>query len=192
MTLIGTLPGRKPATLALRAVCCRRLLTSVSMRSTGTPTVMRRSRAEVLSTETCMGIPRCTDIGRPFTGPESRACILEGQFAEVTLDASGKREGAKRWCGRRDSNSHALRRWNLNPVCLPIPPRPRGKAFKQKRQAFDLAPFKYVVDDGDRTHDNRSHNPVLYQLSYAHHIAFTCAKAAKWHARQDSNLRPSA
>ena len=29
------------------------------------------------------------------------------------------------WCGRRDSNSHALRRWNLNPVCLPIPPRPR-------------------------------------------------------------------
>ena len=25
------------------------------------------------------------------------------------------------------------------------------------------------MDDGDRTHDNRSHNPVLYQLSYAHH-----------------------
>ncbi len=43
-----------------------------------------------------------------------------------------------------------------------------------------LAPFEYGVDDGDRTHDNRSHNPVLYQLSYAHHIALllTCAKAA--------------
>ena len=26
------------------------------------------------------------------------------------------------WCERRDSNSHALRRWNLNPVRLPIPP----------------------------------------------------------------------
>ncbi len=25
------------------------------------------------------------------------------------------------------------------------------------------------VDDGDRTHDHRSHNPVLYQLSYVHH-----------------------
>lgn len=25
------------------------------------------------------------------------------------------------------------------------------------------------VSDGDRTHDHRSHNPVLYQLSYAHH-----------------------
>ncbi len=25
------------------------------------------------------------------------------------------------------------------------------------------------VDDGARTHDRRNHNPVLYQLSYAHH-----------------------
>ena len=28
---------------------------------------------------------------------------------------------------------------------------------------------RFGVDDGDRTHDIRSHNPVLYQLSYAHH-----------------------
>lgn len=26
------------------------------------------------------------------------------------------------------------------------------------------------VSDGTRTHDNRDHNPGLYQLSYAHHI----------------------
>ena len=26
------------------------------------------------------------------------------------------------------------------------------------------------VDDGDRTHDHRNHNPGLYQLSYAHHF----------------------
>jgi hypothetical protein len=25
------------------------------------------------------------------------------------------------------------------------------------------------VSDGGRTRDNRDHNPVLYQLSYAHH-----------------------
>ena len=31
--------------------------------------------------------------------------------------------------------------------------------------------FEYGVDEGDRTLDNGSHNPVLYQLSYAHHIA---------------------
>ena len=35
------------------------------------------------------------------------------------------------WCGRRDSNSHTLRRWNLNPVCLPIPPHPHS-IFKAK------------------------------------------------------------
>ena len=42
-----------------------------------------------------------------------------------------------------------------------------------KTPGFNLALSEYGVDDGDRTHDNRSHNPVLYQLSYAHHIAFT-------------------
>src|SRR5690606_40502786 len=29
------------------------------------------------------------------------------------------------WWGRRDSNSHTSRRWNLNPVRLPISPRPQ-------------------------------------------------------------------
>ena len=28
---------------------------------------------------------------------------------------------------------------------------------------------KSGVDDGTRTHDDRDHNPGLYQLSYAHH-----------------------
>ena len=31
----------------------------------------------------------------------------------------------KTWCGKQDSNLHTLRRWNLNPVRLPIPPFPR-------------------------------------------------------------------
>ena len=30
----------------------------------------------------------------------------------------------KTWCGRRDLNSHTLRRQNLNLVRLPIPPLP--------------------------------------------------------------------
>ena len=29
------------------------------------------------------------------------------------------------------------------------------------------------MNDGTRTHDNRDHNPGLYQLSYAHHIIRT-------------------
>ncbi|VXC73310.1 conserved hypothetical protein [Pseudomonas sp. 9Ag] len=60
-----------------------------------------------------------------------------------------------------------MRRQNLNLVCLPISPRPQTS--KRKRQAVPGVP-EYGVDDGVRTHDRRSHNPVLYQLSYAHHI----------------------
>ncbi len=50
------------------------------------------------------------------------------------------------------------------------------------------------VDDGTRTHDDRDHNPGLYQLSYVHHRSaghFT-PNSGNWRARQDSNLQPSA
>ncbi len=30
------------------------------------------------------------------------------------------------------------------------------------------------VDDGARTHDDRNHNPGLYQLSYVHHCKNDC------------------
>ena len=52
------------------------------------------------------------------------------------------------WWGRRDSNSHTSRRWNLNPVRLPISPRPQwlcilqrsfpaDKPFIRKKHSFD-------------------------------------------------------
>ncbi len=43
------------------------------------------------------------------------------------------------------------------------------------------------VADGTRTHDNRNHNPGLYQLSYSHR-----KRPEIWPARPDSNQRPSA
>ncbi len=68
------------------------------------------------------------------------------------------------------------------------------------------------MDDGTRTHDDRDHNPGLYQLSYAHHwffclnlnSAFVASLKINfqshfrlignggkiWRARQDSNLQP--
>ena len=98
-----------------------------------------------------------------------------------------------------------------------------------KQRAFrDRKPIEYGVDDGNRTHDNKSHNLALYQLSYAHHKSIRSpgpswtimagmrrekamtrqtgnvidltprtpnpahAFVAVWHARQDSNLLPSA
>ena len=61
------------------------------------------------------------------------------------------------------------RRQNLNLVRLPISPLPlRGLGFHhltlRQRQ-----PGNDGVADGARTHDNRNHNPGLYQLSYSHH-----------------------
>ncbi len=38
---------------------------------------------------------------------------------------------------------------------------------------------EYGVDDGDRTHDRKSHNLVLYQLSYAHHKLGTPGRTTK-------------
>lgn len=40
------------------------------------------------------------------------------------------------WCGRRDSNSHTLRRQNLNLVCLPISPRPQTLQTKTPGSAW--------------------------------------------------------
>ena len=37
-----------------------------------------------------------------------------------------------------------------------------------RHRAFNRT-TKNGVDDGTRTHDDRDHNPGLYQLSYAHH-----------------------
>ena len=34
------------------------------------------------------------------------------------------------------------------------------------------------VNDGIRTHDRRSHNPELYQLSYVHHELFMISQAS--------------
>lgn len=52
-------------------------------------------------------------------------------------------------------------------------PERRPKPKRQKAPDFHRAPFKYGVDEGNRTLDHRNHNPALYQLSYVHHIAMT-------------------
>ena len=53
-----------------------------------------------------------------------------------------------------------------------------------------VAQLKIGVDDGTRTHDDRDHNPGLYQLSYAHHgFDVLYLSLAFWRARQDSNLQ---
>ena len=63
----------------------------------------------------------------------------------------------------------------------------------RRKSEDDHVPEEDGVDDGTRTHDDRDHNPGLYQLSYAHHgIAYLTKSQTIWRARQDSNLQPSA
>ena len=47
-----------------------------------------------------------------------------------------------------------------------------GKNRAENRKALQLVElqgFLFGVADGTRTHDDRNHNPGLYQLSYSHH-----------------------
>src|SRR6185312_234954 len=49
-----------------------------------------------------------------------------------------------RWCGRRDSNPHDFRHWNLNPARLPVPPRPQRAttgASCAVARSREIAPF---------------------------------------------------
>ncbi len=69
------------------------------------------------------------------------------------------------WCEERDSNPHT-----------------RGALTPEASASTNSATFAYLtnchffslngVADGARTHDNRNHNPGLYQLSYSHHNCF--------------------
>ena len=56
------------------------------------------------------------------------------------------------------------------------PPNIQTPETKKGARLLNLAPFEYGVDEGERTLDTGSHNPVLYQLSYAHHIALHVPK----------------
>ena len=49
----------------------------------------------------------------------------------------------------------------------PATPWTQTKCATKLRQSPTF--WKVGVDDGARTHDNRNHNPGLYQLSYNHH-----------------------
>ena len=67
---------------------------------------------------------------------------LHGRITSTSLNATLGNDGSpesafalvramqrcrRPWCGRRGSNPHDFRHWNLNPARLPVPPRPRGR-----------------------------------------------------------------
>ena len=85
----------------------------------------------------------CTNVLRIVANDHERPDNKKAALGDFLLGFADYGESLRIlvWCGRRDSNSHTLRRWNLNPVCLPIPPHPRIKLLKQRRQTINLAPF---------------------------------------------------
>ncbi len=88
--------------------------------------------------------------------PGSCQCVRRGAWAMSPEPASvvrRTRSGWKRallnfsaqtrahWCGRRDSNPHNFRHWNLNPARLPVPPRPRSaivRRHSRERRAYNM------------------------------------------------------
>ena len=53
------------------------------------------------------------------------------EFVRQTLESA--------WCGRRDSNPHNFRHWNLNPARLPVPPRPLNSIMSGRDAAGGAA-----------------------------------------------------
>ena len=86
---------------------------------------------------------------------------------QVSFDAVAGMAGLEP--AMRESKSRALTAW-LHPY---------GKEQGRSR-CFGPAACS-GVGEGTRTLDTRNHNPMLYQLNYAHHIVLLAAKK-KWHA----------
>ena len=78
----------------------------------------------------------------------------------------------------RESKSRALTAW-LHPIIVRLGQRGMEKAKGRSRSSGPSA--MSGVGEGTRTLDTRNHNPMLYQLNYAHHIVLLAAKK-KWHA----------
>ncbi len=78
---------------------------------------------------------------------------------------------SKIWCGRRDLNSHTLRRQNLNLVRLPIPPLPRSFVviIDNWRINETLCSFKRKSGWATwiRTREWRHQKPLPYRLAIA-------------------------
>ena len=82
--------------------------------------------------------------------------------------------------GRTRTSNPLLRRQVLYPVELRAPKTSAVIAvalYASKKSKANLKIIRKIgVTDGARTHDNRSHSPGLYQLSYSHHRDFAINK----------------
>ena len=74
-------------------------------------------------------------------------------FPSSLREGGGAMPEIATWCERRDSNPHAFRRWNLNPVRLPIPPLSRSRNYTRNRGSAEL-----TRDSGPQRRYNRGNS----------------------------------
>src|SRR6266478_7360520 len=143
--LTGTLPGRKPLrrTLSLRST--RRASALASRSEAGTLILNSCFNPSARVSVTCMASiffrfrpafwPRQCPIGRraanACAGGSADPHPQGGSWPSSILQANAE----SAWCGRRDSNPHNFRHWNLNPARLPVPPRPLADSIISGREA---------------------------------------------------------
>src|SRR6476646_3059105 len=156
--LTGTLPGRKPLrrTLSLRST--RRASALASRSDAGTLIWNSCFNPSARVSVTCMAsifFPLGPAERRDFVNLVDARQNLRRWFGEPNPSREtyplGDRflqyrhaNAVSAWCGRRDSNPHNFRHWNLNPARLPVPPRPREKhpirPRCRERRAYNMRP----------------------------------------------------
>src|SRR5690606_34924353 len=75
-----------------------------------------------------MSVRHAAERTGEHSGTNRRTLLKWGRGIDLVVRAgdaqpAGNCSAWHLWCERRDSNSHTLRRRNLNPLRLPIPPR---------------------------------------------------------------------
>src|SRR5581483_9595989 len=105
---IGTFPGRNPGSRMVFEISPRRRSISLSRSPAGTTIRYSRLSPSAFVSVTCIA-----------------ECSRSTAYWLATRGRHAWRHPVRRWCGRGDSNSHDFHRWNLNPVRLPVSPRPQ-------------------------------------------------------------------
>ncbi|MEY4547815.1 MAG: hypothetical protein RL685_4010 [Pseudomonadota bacterium] len=75
------------------------------------------------------GVRSPEPAGAEASGAVSRKCLDSPVSTEASSPSEPLPSTIPKLCARRDLNPHALRRWNLNPLRLPIPPLAQRRAF---------------------------------------------------------------
>ena len=138
----------------------------------------------------CAGLKGHPSVARIFHREKfarARPLKFEGGAARTRMSSGVGSD--EHWCGRRDSNPHNFRHWNLNPARLPIPPRPQRESIRLGRDTTGGALITCAVVR-QQTMSYRSKTPNVRRWTYR-----TENGPHQWpagvHARSHFSTRPA-